>query len=98
MDVMHYCTDSNHCRSQISDRRTDPRSPADSAFCNLQSAFVRGLRRRTRPTIMMGDGMTTHSQFVTAQVASPRHLMDARPRCTMHALPSQSRPNLFAGD
>jgi hypothetical protein len=27
-----------------------------------------------------------------------RHLMDARPRCAMHDRPSQSRPNLFAGD
>ena len=35
---------------------------------------------------------------MTAPHISTRHLMDARPRCTMHALPSQSRPNLFAGD
>ncbi len=42
--------------------------------------------------------MTTHRQFVTAQAGSPRHLMDARPRCAMHELPSRSRPNLFAGD
>jgi hypothetical protein len=27
-----------------------------------------------------------------------RNLMDARPRCAVHALPSQSRPNLFSGD
>jgi hypothetical protein len=35
---------------------------------------------------------------MTAPHISLRHLMDARPRCAMHALPSQSRPNLFAGD
>lgn len=27
-----------------------------------------------------------------------RNLMDARSRYALHALPSQSRPNLFAGD
>ncbi len=31
-------------------------------------------------------------------ITNIRRLMDARPRCAMHALPSQSRPNLFAGD
>ncbi len=30
--------------------------------------------------------------------SSPRHLMDARPRCWTHLLPSQSRPNLFGAD
>ncbi len=36
--------------------------------------------------------------FVMMITTNIRRLMDARPRCTMHALPSQSRPNLFAGD
>lgn len=27
-----------------------------------------------------------------------RRLMDARPRCTLHQLPSACRPSLFAGD
>ncbi len=31
-------------------------------------------------------------------IPNPRHLNDARPRATLHVLPSQSRPNLFAGD
>jgi hypothetical protein len=37
--------------------------------------------------------------FFASQFAiKPRQSMRMRPRCLMHELPSQARPNLFSGD
>ena len=51
----------------------------------------------------LGQGVTPRAAPVynderSIRMLSFRKLMDARPRCAAHALPSQSRPNLFSGD